>query len=200
MAEEYFDLEFLKNDPEFPGDTIDPLKFFSGTEDTDTDSLPDMDFTIEDEDGIVNEKESSAYLSWNVSSQDSLISDLSTSSCFSAHRRRTSSHSWPIAPTTLQYRKSVYSEANYSEALQNLAEANYSEALQSLAESMRRTEESRRNLLMIQPSILTPQQKHTFELAKERLRQQNQEVLTCAMPKNYFFSSVQSTMTNGLWR
>ena len=184
MAEEYFDLEFLKNDPEFPGDTIDPLKFFPEIEDTDTDSLPDMDFTIEDEDGIVNDKESSGYLSWNVSSQDSLISDLSTSSCFSAHRRRTSSHSWPIAPTTLQYRKIVYSEANYSEALQNLAE------------SMRRTEESRRNLLMIQPSILTPQQKRTLDLAKEILRQQNQEVLSCAMSKNCFFSSVQSTMRN----
>ncbi len=54
-------------------------------------------------------------------------------------------------------------------------EVQYSEALQKLAESMRRTEESRK-LVLMQRRMLTPDQQYSLNVAKEQLRQQTQLV------------------------
>ena len=60
-------------------------------------------------------------------------------------------------------------------------EAQYSEALQKLAESMQRTEESRKFVLM-QRRMLTPDQQHALNAAKEQLRQQTQLVAQQSQP------------------
>jgi hypothetical protein len=74
-------------------------------------------------------------------------------------------------------------------------EAQYSEALQKLAESMRRTEESRK-LVLMQRRMLTPDQQHSLNVAKEQLRQQTQLVAqqfqpSQEQPQRCSFSSSQ---------
>ena len=74
-------------------------------------------------------------------------------------------------------------------------EAQYSEALQKLAESMRRTEESRK-LVLMQRRMLTPDQQHSLYVAKEQLRQQTQLVAqqfqpSQEQPQRCSFSSSQ---------
>ena len=59
--------------------------------------------------------------------------------------------------------------------------AQYSEALQKLAESMQRTEESRK-FVMMQRRMLTPEQQHALNVAKEQLRQQTQLVAQQSQP------------------
>jgi hypothetical protein len=103
-----------------------------------------------------------------------------------------------------------------SVAAQPLSEAQYNEALQNLAESMKRTEESRRHV-MTQRNMLTPAQQRALFSAKEQLNQRQQHQVAPPQAANAqdstmlrplspirssimaaFFSGSRGTLTNGL--
>mmetsp|Transcript_27427 Transcript_27427/g.58667 ORF Transcript_27427/g.58667 Transcript_27427/m.58667 type:complete len:303 (+) Transcript_27427:57-965(+) len=90
--------------------------------------------------------------------------------------------------------------------------AQYNEALRKLADSMKRTEKSRRHLMM-QLNMLTPAQKHVISYTKEQLQQQfvtvspqdaqHQGSTRSLSPGRSsimaaFFSGSRGTLTNGL--
>lgn len=97
------------------------------------------------------------------------------------------------------------------------SEAQYTEALQNLAESMKRTEESRRHVMM-QRNMLTLAQQQALSSAKEELNQRQQQVQAQQQhqvvppqavnsPRDFdgrssimaaFFSGSRGTLTNGL--
>ena len=82
-----------------------------------------------------------------------------------------------------------------STAICQHSEAQYNEALQKLANSMKRTEESRRHVMM-QRNMLSLDQQRALYLAKEQLQQQNQQVQSSIMTS--FFTGSRSTLTDGL--
>mmetsp|Transcript_27428 Transcript_27428/g.58669 ORF Transcript_27428/g.58669 Transcript_27428/m.58669 type:complete len:295 (+) Transcript_27428:57-941(+) len=84
----------------------------------------------------------------------------------------------------------------------------YNEALQKLANSMKRTEESRRHVMM-QRNMLTPAQQHAISSAKEQLQQQVDTVTpqdgqcqcstrSISPGRSFTFSGSRGTLTNGL--
>jgi hypothetical protein len=92
--------------------------------------------------------------------------------------------------------------------------SHYNKALQRLAESMKRTEESRSQVMKQRKMILTPEQESALVRAKEQLAQQNEQVSRQQTPAAApvtppqdtarssimaaFFSGSRGTLTNGL--
>ena len=78
----------------------------------------------------------------------------------------------------------------------------YNQALQNLAESMRRTEISRKQVMQFQHTSLSPEQQGMLALAKERLRQQNQMVVSSSMMAENcsLLKDVRSRLSSGFGR
>lgn len=84
---------------------------------------------------------------------------------------------------------------------QYLSNAQYNDnalQLQNLAESMKRTEESRQVVMLMQRKILTIEQQQALSLAKERVQRQNQQVQSSASMAAFFSGSQGGTLTSGL--
>mmetsp|Transcript_37409 Transcript_37409/g.78902 ORF Transcript_37409/g.78902 Transcript_37409/m.78902 type:complete len:264 (-) Transcript_37409:168-959(-) len=71
----------------------------------------------------------------------------------------------------------------------------YNEALQKLADSMKRSEETRRQVMM-QRNMLPPDQQRALSLASVQLKHQNQQAQSSIMAS--FFTGSRRTLTNSL--
>ena len=214
--EEYFsvDMEFITADKQLTADSPD-----------DTDLLDSIDFLLDDQaEAVVSaddefdesllspEEPSSTASTSNGTDDGDDAMQVDASNLISLHKsiRRQqnmllkhkrqnslsdlSSYSNNTTSSSLPYNNKINDTMSPAEQ--------YNQALQNLAESMRRTEISRKQVMQFQHTSLSPEQQGMLALAKERLRQQNQMVVSSSMMAENcsLLKDVRSRLSSGFGR